>query len=316
MIRAWFIVMWVFTAPWAAAWHDEGHTYIARAAVEALPDDVPAFFREAPAAVAHGSLDADVIRSRDLPQLRAANYPEHFFDLEYLRGRAWPATRFDYYRLCRELGVEPDKAGTLPYAIAELTQRLTMAFAEHRKHPDNEHIRRKCLVIAGELSHYTGDLHMPLHTTIHFNGRVTLDADGQPVADAPKQHEGIHAKVDALPTKLPYNVIFAEPLPAPKAHDELMPFIKAELLKSHALVDRTYELADVLPATADLKLEDEAARAFTIDRTRAAAHFTASIFLTAWRQSETIKLPAWLDRTIFDDTFDPDRVPPQPVHEH
>ncbi|NBC10567.1 MAG: hypothetical protein GVY24_02380 [Planctomycetes bacterium] len=302
-------------APLAHAWHDEGHVYIARGAIEALPEDVPAFFRDGAEAVAHGSLDPDVIRSRDLPQLRAANYPEHYLDLEYLQGREWPEDRYAYIKLCHEMGVEPNTVGTLPYAIAELTQRLTMAFAEHRKHPDNEHIRRKCLVIAGELSHYTADLHMPLHTTWHYNGIAPLGDDGMPIADAPKQHEGIHAAVDALPTKLPYNVIFAEPLPEPKPQEELMPLIQAELLKSHALVDRTYELVEKLPAMEELAIEDAEVRAFTIDRTRAGAHFTACIFLTAWRNSAELETPHWLDRNIFDEDFDPDVVPPQPAHE-
>lgn len=303
------------TCPPAHAWHDEGHVYIARAAVAALPDDVPAFFRQSAEAVAHGSLDPDVIRSRALPQVRAANDPEHYLDLEYLQGREWPEDRYAYIKLCHELGLEPSTVGTLPYAIAELAQRLTMAFAEHRRYPDNEHIRRKCLVIAGELSHYTADLHMPLHTTWHFNGIVPLDEAGMPIADAPKEHEGIHAQVDALPTKLPYNAIFAEPLSEPEAQDELMPWIKAELLKSHALVDRTYELAEKLPAMEVLEIEDDEVRAFTRDRARAGASFTAGIFLTAWRHSAEIQTPHWLDRAIFDEDFDPGVVPPQPAHE-
>ncbi len=302
----------VIASPYAAAWHDEGHVYIARAAVEALPDDVPAFFREGRDSVAHGSIDADVIRNRALPQLHAANAPEHFLDLELLEGRDWPADRYAYFDLCEELGIKPKTAGTLPYAIAEWTQRLTVAFAEHRRYPDNPHIRAKCLTIAGELSHYSADLHMPLHTTIHFNGRVALDDKGKPIPDQPKQHAGVHARVDALPTKIPYNVIFAEPLKAPAAQAELMPYIRKEFEASHALVDRTYELAEHIPPVPVLELEHEEVRAFTIDRTRAGAHFTASLFLTAWRDSERIKLPDWLDRTIFDEHFDPDVVPPQP----
>ena len=64
-----------------------------------------------------------------------------------------------------------NEASTLPYSIAEWTQRLTIAFAEHRNDPENPHVRAKCLVFAGILSHYAADLHMPLHTSIHWDGR-------------------------------------------------------------------------------------------------------------------------------------------------
>ena len=182
-----------------------------------------------------------------------------------------------------------------------------MAFAEHRRWPDNPHIRAKILVHAGTLAHYTADLHMPLHTTVLFDGRVP------PAAPVPGAGKGFHARVDALPTKVPYAEIFAQPLDAPEAHAELMPFIAAEFAESHALLDRVYELAPHIPALPDLTLESEGVRAFTIERTRASARFTASIFLSAWRNSKHIKIEPWLDRRVFDDGFDPAKVRPQPA---
>jgi hypothetical protein len=59
----------------ARAWHDEGHAYAAIAAVEALPDDVPAFFRDAAHHVAQGSIDPDVFKHRPLAQLDRAEAP-------------------------------------------------------------------------------------------------------------------------------------------------------------------------------------------------------------------------------------------------
>jgi len=288
----------------ADAWHDEGHFYTALAAVRNLPEDVPAFFRNGAGSIAHNALDPDVFKVRSLPQLDHCEYPEHFLDIELLRGHDLPPKRYDYLKLCDELNVDPTKAGLLPYAITEWTQKLTMAFAEHRAHPDNPHIQNKCLVYAGILAHYAADLHMPLHTSIHWDGRAE--------AGVPYVRTGIHNKVDALPTKVPYNELFAEPLPTPLTSRDVFGFTMAQLASSHKLVDRVYELEPDLPEWDNLApLQGEVLR-FTKERTRAAAAFTADLYLSAWRNSAQITLPRWLDRTVFDENFDPSQVPPQP----
>ena len=298
------ITAWLISAPAAHAWHDEGHYYTAVAAVKAMPQDVPAFFREGAATVGHGSLDPDVFKHRQLPQLDHSEFPEHFLDIEMLDGQDLPPLRYDFLKLCHDLDLDPSKVGTLPYAITEWTQKLTMAFAEYRADPDNPHIYAKCLVYAGILSHYAADLHMPLHTSIHWDGRAK---EGTPYV-----RTGIHLKVDALPTKIPYNELFAEPLPTPLASPDIFTFTMDEFAKSHALVDRVYELEDAFPEKRDMELRDETVRDFTTERTRAAAAFTADLFLSAWRNSADIEIPDWLDRSIFDDDFNPTEVPPQP----
>lgn len=298
------VMMLLATAPAAHAWHDEGHYYAAVAAVKAMPEDVPAFFREGAATVGHGSLDPDVFKHRELPQLNHSEFPEHFLDIEMLDGQDLPPLRYDFLKLCHDLDLDPSNVGTLPYAITEWTQKLTMAFAEHRANPDNQHIYAKCLVYAGILSHYAADLHMPLHTSIHWDGRAE---EGMPYV-----RTGIHLKVDALPTKIPYNELFAEPLPTPLTSRDIFTFTMDEFAKSHALVDRVYELEDSLPEMPDMVLRDDEVRDFTVERTRAAAAFTADLFLSAWRNSADIETPNWLDRSIFDDDFNPAEVPPQP----
>lgn len=286
------------------AWHDEGHYYTAIAAAKSMPEDVPAFFREGAPAVGHGALDPDVFKDRNLSQLNHCEFPEHFIDVELLQGRELPPLRYDYIKLCQELDVDPSKAGTLPYAITEWTQKLTMAFAEHRANPDNPYVRAKCLVYAGILAHYAADLHMPLHTSVHWDGRAE---EGVPYV-----RTGIHNKVDALPTKIPYNELFAEPLPTPLVSRDIFTFTLDELTKSHARVDRVYELESSYPEWSDLNLKNDSVREFTTERTRAAAAFVADLFLSAWRNSADITMPPWLDRRIFDNDFDPATVPTQP----
>lgn len=273
----------------AFAWWPQGHSIIASAAVESLPNhEIPAWFREGKAQIAHDAQDPDVQKSRDLAFMNEAEYPQHFFDWELLQGRPLPPSRAEFYKLCRELKIEPADVGEAPYAIAEATQRLTMIFAEARRWPDNPYIRTKALVEAGILSHYSGDVCMPLHVTIDYDGRTL------PNGKSPKT--GIHSKVDSLieklnlqPEKLAQNQkIAAFPL--------LFPAIEAEIKASRSHINRTYELESQLPPEKGAWTASPAVREFAEERARAATRFTASLFLTAWRDSAKIKLPDWLQR--------------------
>jgi hypothetical protein len=264
------------------AWHLRGHQLAALAAVEALPESMPAFFRDGAATVAHCAIDPDLWKDQRVPQLRAREDPEHYIDLELLRGRPVPANRYDFVRLTKRLRVNTEKVGLVPYAVAEGTQRLAVAFAEHRKFPENAHIRLKCLVYAGLLSHYAGDLCQPLHTTIHYDGRVRRRGGSSP-------QTGIHHQVDSLLEKLEPGrrdlegvsvVAFADPMAA----------ALAQMRNSHALVERVYELEPQLPAVGDPIESGSAVEGFASDRWRAAVSFLASLYRTAWEDSEGFEL--------------------------
>ncbi len=303
----------------AVAWHDEGHVYAAVAAVEATPqkaveledgtrlEATPAFFREGAATVANLSLDPDVWRNRGTPQLDKGQDAEHFIDLEMLSDHPLPPTRPRYIELCHELGLDPHEVGFLPYAVAEHTGRLTLAFAEHRADPDNEVTRLKCLVYAGLLAHYAADLHQPLHTSVHYDGRVQLNMGTW--GKSPRT--GIHVRVDALPVTFAYSTIFADRTFQPTPRQDVFAYTLEELAASHALVERVYALEAGLPPAGEPILDPEVV-AFTVDRVRASADFLATLYLTAWHDSATVRLPDWLDRPAFDGGFDRDHPIPQP----
>jgi hypothetical protein len=286
------IILLALTAP-AFAWNAGGHNVATRAAVRLMPDDVPAFFRQSESSLASSALDPDVFRNPATPELTAAEAPEHFFDVELLQGRDVPADRYKFVALCAELKLDPAKVGLLPYAIAENAQRLTIAFAEHRRRPEDAAPRAKCLLYAGVLAHYAEDLCMPLHTSVHFDGRV--GADGR------SPRSGIHFRMDDLPGRLRLDVetVLAGEPSRPETLEALMPAVLAELAQSHALVDRVYQLeADLPPREREASWQPSgAARSLGLERTRAAAAFTASLFLTAWRNSERVQLPEWLEHT-------------------
>ncbi len=156
-----------------------------------------------------------------------------------------------------ELKQDPEKAGMLPYAILENYERLCCAFRDYRETPDDPAVRSKCIVYAGVLSHLTGDLAMPLHTT--------RDYDGRPGADGKVEQKGIHAKIDAFPER---NSMTAEEMARglkAVAVEDVWGRVQQALTDSHARVDRCYELDR---AGAFDKSTDEA-RTFILERCRA-----------------------------------------------
>lgn len=272
-----------------AAWFPAGHAKVSRSAVAALPREVPEFFRSAGWAIGEASVDPDMMKSRATPQLRAAEYPEHFLDSELLQGAHLPPDRYAYYRLAHDRRMDPARMGTLPYALVESMQRLTMAFADHRKWPDDPYVRQRALLYAGYLSHYAGDLEQPLHTSIHHDGRAQ-----PPEYESPQT--GIHQLVDGLFERAPVDTAAAiRDLPVEEMADP-WEAVRQEFARSHALLDRVYALEAQLRQGAESRVYPAPVLAFAQERYRATAGFLASLYYTAWRRSAQLELPDWHDR--------------------
>ena len=261
------------------AWWIKGHGLIAAAAASRLPDDLPAFFRAAGDKLAHMAGEPDRWKNREAAFLKRTEFPEHFIDLEDWEGIDWPRDRFQAYELLIRAGRKPDKVGLLPYAIMDAYDRLAVAFADHRREPDNEIIRQKCLVYAGILSHYTGDCCMPLHTT--------RDYDGRPGPGGTTLQKGIHAKIDGFPENHGFTAEEIARDIQPRELRDVWAHVRERVLESHLHIDLCYEL-DRFDAFTHAT---PTSRAFIMERVRAAAEFTADLWLTAWRRSATLPPP-------------------------
>ncbi len=284
----------LFVAEGAAwGWWSGGHGILTRAAVRALPDEVPAFFQAGEGMIAHCAYEPDISKNRSTPHLLAAEHPEHYLDLELLQGKPLPKTRYEFTQLCTELGIKPDKVGFVPYALAEWTERLAVAFAEHRKWPNNPFIQSKCLFYAGFVAHYAQDMCQPLHLTIHF--------DGWKQSDGSVLHKGIHEKVDALIEYLALDPSMLAKDQEIEPLDDLMAGIVEEFHAGFALLNRVYELGADLPSfgNKDWERVPEVVD-FATERAREATRFTAALYLTAWELSAKVKLPGWLNRAQAD----------------
>jgi hypothetical protein len=266
------------TSP-AWAWWVKGHALIAAAAASRLPDEMPAFFRAGGKSLGYLAGEPDRWKNKETRFLNSSEYPEHFLDLEDLEGNELPSTRFKYCELIRKLGKQPEKVGLIPYALMDHHERLACAFADYRREPDNEANRMKCLVYAGVLAHYSGDVCMPLHTTRNY--------DGRPGPDGKLKQKGIHAKIDGFPEKFGFTTEEIAKDVQPKKLDDVWKEVKDRIAESHTHIDRCYELD--LEKAFDQPTDES--REFIMQRCRAAAQFTADLWYSAWLRSATLPPP-------------------------
>ena len=158
----------IFTAltaafTWAYAWGVWGHEHINRAAIFALPEEMRFFFYN----------HADFItQEATVPDLRKYTMgdktegPRHYIDIEdYKIGPidSFPRTMKEAKERFYEKDMQSN--GILPWHIQEMMEKLTAAFRNNR--------RNEILFLAGDLGHYIGDAHMPLHTSSNHDGQLT-----------------------------------------------------------------------------------------------------------------------------------------------
>lgn len=257
-------------------WWVKGHESIAEAAASRLPDSMPAFFRAGGKHLAHFAGDPDRWKNPAAKHLRAAESADHFLDLEYLEGKELPADRYKAAQLIVSLKHRPELTGMLPYAIMEYYDRLSCAFYDLRAEPNNESIRMKCLVYAGNLAHFTGDTVMPLHTT--------KDYDGKRKDDGTFLQKGIHAKIDAYPEK---NGFTPEEICRglePREIPEMWAHVLQTINESHKHVEKCY----ALDSSGAITNPTPESRTFIMERCRAGAQFTMDLWYNAWLRSATM----------------------------
>jgi hypothetical protein len=272
-------LFWLFHAEGAHAWWIKGHGQVAEAAAQRLPESMPAFFRQAGKQLAHLSGDPDRWKNREARHLRAAEAPDHYIDLEDYDGKDLPADRYKAIALLIQLGRKPEQTGMLPYAILEHFDRLTVAFADWRADPENEAARMKCIVYAGVLAHFTGDLAMPLHTT--------RDYDGKKGADGSWIQKGIHARIDAFPEKHGLGSEEISRNLQPNQLDDVWAEVLNRIQESHKKVDRCYEL----DAQGAMERPSAESRAFILDCCRSGAQLTLDLWYSAWVRSAKLPPP-------------------------
>lgn len=183
------------------AWDYEGHRLVNQLALASLPKDFPAFAltTEAQDRIAFLAGEPDRWRNTQNLELKHANGPDHYLDLEDLswydlKPETLPAFRYDFMaQIARSRAAHPDRfppidtakdadhtrelSGFLPWTMVEYYAKLKSEFSylkafESAGGTPVEIANAKANIIytMGVMGHFYGDAAQPLHTTMHFNG--------------------------------------------------------------------------------------------------------------------------------------------------
>ena len=259
------------------AWWAGGHRLCTLAAVKGLPQDMPAFFRDAGADLAEMSVEPDNWKNPSASHLRTTEQPEHFIDLEFLEGKPLPEQRFELTKFYIHAGIDPSRGGFLPYAMQEGYERLMLAFRDYRNQPASHSVQQRIVVYAGWLAHYCEDAGMPLHTSKYF--------DGRPGPGGEIFQKGIHAKIDSFPEKNGFTIESISEGLVPEPALNVWPLIVRAIEESHKQCDRCYEL----DANDAFDKDPAKGRAFILERTRASSKLVLDLWYSAWKNSDPEK---------------------------
>lgn len=265
------------------AWWEKGHQMIAVNAVAVLPNDMPAFFREAKDTLARLSVQPDTWKSYG-QELRRAETPDHYLDIEKLTDNplklGFYPDRYQALEAIYKKGDAPAGVGLLSYRLLEDFQKLRGALAQYRKNPKDPSIQQEIIVYAGLLSHYAGDTSQPLHLTIHFDGRV--DAQGTVI-----KGKGIHERFEGpFVDKFIEAADFRPFVAPPVVYTDLYQAIRLAFSESFKELDTVYRLDEA----GKLETPDEEAKALVRKRLAHGSSFLASLWYTAWVTSADVKV--------------------------
>ena len=279
------------TAPHPAPmWGSVGHQMAARAAVLVLPEEVPAFFREAGEQLVYLNPEPDRWRVREHEEMDQAFAYDHYIDLENVPQGALDArNRFEFLRMLYAAQIElPERdVGFLPFRILEIHQRLVTEWRLWRAEADPVRrgwIAQRIVNDAGILGHYVTDASQPHHTTIHFNGwsrgvtnpeRFTLD----PRFHARFERYFVEAHVTDADV-----VRFMSMQPPTGLAGWIREAVMAHILASHEQVEMLYRLDRDIGFDPD-EPAHEATVNFAASRIAAGAQMLSALWFSAWDAS-------------------------------
>ena len=162
--RLTFLFSFAFIFILFSAWGFYGHRRINRMAVFTLPPEMIGFYKAHIDYITTHSIDPDKRRYASEEEA-----PKHYIDIDYyakngenpfeLMPRKWQDAVNKYTE-------DTLKAyGIVPWHISSMMTWLTNAFAERDAN--------KILYLSADLGHYLADAHVPLHTTVNYNGQLT-----------------------------------------------------------------------------------------------------------------------------------------------
>jgi hypothetical protein len=190
-MRKWFglmLALAVISSPGLSGWGLTGHVVITRAAINALPADVPGFVKRQIDWSSSRSITPDTYRAASEPFIKMAEDPSHEWHLEQVTFlQTIPRSRvefiqalYDEYKRLEKSDpakaalANPTSTGMLPYTTMEVYERLKVTFRtwrdQQRAKEATTFTEQDAAFYIGWLSHYIADASQPLHASIHHDG--------------------------------------------------------------------------------------------------------------------------------------------------
>lgn len=282
----------LFTATRVEAWGEAGHRMIGLAAAQAVPGDMPDFFKQAAAQLAYLNPEPDRWRDRAEKDrdgaLDGATAADHFIDLEMipadrLAGALAAPNRFAYVDTLQTLGLKATTVGILPYRIIEMTQALRIEWSLWRAAGDEatkRMIEARIINDAGILGHYVADGSNPMHASVHYNGWSGANPNGY-AADKRMHGRFESAYVEAQLKVGDVTVLIP---PVARIFPSLRSATIAYLHESNSLTERLYQIDKAAPFGAQTTAAEN--KAFTAGRLAAGAQMLRDLWYTAWITSQ------------------------------
>jgi hypothetical protein len=279
------------TATRVNAWGESGHRMIGLAAAQALPADMPAFFRQAAAQLSYLNPEPDRWRDRSERDKDAAmdgaTVSDHFIDLEMipgdrLAGALAAPNRYAYADTLRQLGLSATVVGLLPWSILELAQRVRLEFRLWRAATDDatkRAIEARIINDAGILGHYVADGSNPMHASVQYNGWKGANPNGYATDNR------MHARFESAYVDAQMKIGDIAPLiPAqPSTVTNIRAATIAYLHESNAQLERLYQIDKA--AAFDAQTTAPENKKFAAERLAAGARMLRDIWYSAYVSS-------------------------------
>ncbi len=274
-------------SPLSPPWGGHGHTIAARAAVQHLPVEMPAFFREAADQLVYLNAEPDRWRDSSRKIMDEAFRYDHYIDLENVPDEALDAEdRWAYLIAVHEAGVDPPDGdgGFLPFRIIELYQRLVTQMARwHTASPDERRwVEARVIDDAGILGHFVMDASQPHHTTIHFNGW----ASDAPNPEGFSYDRDLHSRFESafVTAHLTVDDLLPRLAPQPERLGDIRQEIIRYIRDSNSQVERLYRLEREVGF--DPEWVDPRTKEFVAERLGTGVDMLRAIWWSAWLESE------------------------------
>lgn len=156
-----FTILIVGIGVMLTSWGFLAHKTIHQLAVYELPDEMMPVFYPGMESLVSNATRPDMRRNQD-----SMEATRHFIDFEMYGEQAATKMPMSWKRAVRKYTKDSLlEYGYLPYHVSYMTGRLTQAFRSGN--------RDSILFYAADIGHYIADAHVPLHTTVNYDGQLT-----------------------------------------------------------------------------------------------------------------------------------------------